>query len=248
MSIPFFPFGIPVLLYHRIEKAGPTLHRDLFVSPRHFEGQIAWLAKNRYHFVSTEELGLFLGGKTTVPDKSIIITFDDGTADNYTNAFPVLQKYGARAIIFLIADCIGRDITWHGEPARFLSESHVKKMALGGIEFGSHTLSHPSLTKVTPERLLAEVRDSKTILEQRLGLPIRTLCYPFGSYNADVEKMANDAGYIAGFTLHRGINTSHTIPTRLRRIKPDESLLTFVLSIAAAGVFELARTLYRRKG
>lgn len=134
-------------------------------------------------------------------EAGLVITFDDGDRSVYRYAFPILKKYGVKAVVFLIADYIGKenrwDITTVGRSAH-LTWDEIKEMKEWGIEFGSHTLSHRNLTMLTRAEIVYELSESRRIIEEKIG-PIRCISYPFNRVNGEVVGYAKQAGYKYGF-------------------------------------------------
>jgi len=132
----------------------------------------------------------------------IIVTFDDGDRSVYQYAFPILKKYGVRAVVFLIVDYVGRDDLWDvtaiGRRSPHLSWAEITEMQDWGIQFGSHTMTHRNLTKLKADEIIYELAESKRILEQRLGETI-CLSYPFNRTNKEVVAQAEHVGYKYGF-------------------------------------------------
>lgn len=157
--------------------------------PAQFEGFIEFI-RRRYKMILPGE-----------GEDGLVITFDDGDRSVYRYAFPILKKYSVKAVVFLIAGYIGKedrwDITTVGRSTH-LTWDEIKEMKEWGIEFGSHTLSHRNLTKLTPNEILRELGESRTILEEKIG-PIRCISYPFNRVNGEVVGFAKRAGYKYGF-------------------------------------------------
>jgi len=132
----------------------------------------------------------------------LVITFDDGDSSIYRYAFPILKKYGVRAIVFLIVDYIGKDDSWDitplGGKSPHLSWDEIYEMKEWGIVFGSHTMSHRNLTKLTAAEMAYELGESKRALEEQLG-PVDCISYPFNRVNSDVVRRVKQAGYEFGF-------------------------------------------------
>ncbi len=132
----------------------------------------------------------------------VVITFDDGDKSIYRYAFPILKKYGIRAVVFLIVDYIGKDDYWDmaliGRRSPHLSWDEIHEMKEWGIEFGSHTMSHRNLTKLSADEVEYELRESKRSLEQRLG-DVNCISYPFNRTSSEVVRQVQRAGYGFGF-------------------------------------------------
>ena len=198
---------IPILLYHRV---GHT-RGHLTVTPERFAADLAELAAAGYRTITLEQFEAFLQDRNVeLPDKPVLITFDDGYRDNYEQAFPLLQRYNMQAAFFIITGMIG-------QPER-LSGAQIREMAGAGMSFGSHTVSHRSLGDLPAPEIQQELAISKFDLEDLLGRPVRSIAYPKGSYNYDTIKLAEENGYVAGFTTLHGKSSKKTHPFALRRI------------------------------
>jgi peptidoglycan/xylan/chitin deacetylase (PgdA/CDA1 family) len=196
------------LVYHQIALTTPE--EDPFrlgVPPEIFNAQMRYLKDNGYSTVTLENY--FDGVEITQQklDKMIVLTFDDGFLNNYTNAFPILQQYGFSATIFIVTDFIGKSKTWDAFGQDPLMEwSHLKEMSRFGISFESHTCTHPDLTKISDEAILQEFLCSKGKIEDILGIHVRYLAYPFGKYNQRTIQLAEQVGFRSAFIggLSRG--------------------------------------------
>ncbi|SFI09357.1 polysaccharide deacetylase family protein [Selenomonas caprae] len=188
--------SVPVLNYHQIndrDENALTVHTD------QFETQMKYLADNGYHTITPDEMISAWDEGRPLPDKPVIITFDDGYADNYRNAFPILEKYNLRGTIFLISDYVS---TY----PNYLTWSQAAEMQESGlINFESHTLSHAQLDSTSPEETWNQLDGSKKALEWKLGKTINFLAYPCGSYDEELQQRVKDAGYKGAFTVNYGL-------------------------------------------
>lgn len=163
------PVDVPVLNYHKID----TLHHSLSLSPQEFEDQIRYLHESGYTGITPDQLMAHHKYGRGLPEKPVLITFDDGYADNYTNAFPILKKYGFTATIFLVTGKMGRD-------PNFLSWEQAREMQQAGFVFGSHTVNHVVLTEMATEAALAELTGSAQDMERELGVRPKYFAYQIG--------------------------------------------------------------------
>jgi len=192
---------VQILTYHKINDDfdwGITRQRV-----NQFERGIKFLCDQGYRTVSLEED--LKPAKAS--DQKVVITFDDGYEDVYSNAFPILQKYGFTAFVFVITGFVGKYNSWDynlgRRRKRHLSWKQIKEMSKYGFGFGSHTVNHPDLTKIDPLSggVEYELRKSKEVLEDKLGNEVVFLSYPFGRYNQFVQEEAKRLGYKRAYAL-----------------------------------------------
>lgn len=188
--------SIPILLYHRV---GSEVD-DYTVTTTRFEKDMETLRWEGFNTLTLEQVKKHLQrANSPLPEKPIIITFDDGYLDNYTNVFPILQKYSMKASFYIITGMVGLDDR--------LTISQIREMEAAGMDFGSHTITHRLLAELTYKEAEIELTKSKYDLEQILGKVVDFIAYPGGSYNSDTLKIASEAGYIGGLTTHYGLET-----------------------------------------
>jgi len=202
---------VPVLAYHKIDEPTNDIKlRGAFTSPKNFAKQMLYLKKLNYTFYTASELINFYLENGAFPPNSITITFDDGWKDNYTNAFPVLRDLQIKATIFLVPSCVGRTTTKvvaDGESERaHLSLNNIQEMSKFGIEFGSHTLNHKLLHRISPPEVRFEIEESKKEIENLVQKSCLTLAYPAGFYTEAAQDAVKGAGYIAAFSTVYGDN------------------------------------------
>ena len=227
--------GIPVLMYHKV---GPNRRsgraEKLRVTPEKFDRQMSCLFKHGYGTIRVEELVTFCqkGGK--LPEKRIIISFDDGYRDNFLYAFPLLRKYNFSAIIFLVSGCVGSVSKWdEGGAEALLNWEEIKEMGRGGMEFGSHGQTHRLLPSLSEEEMKEEIEQSKSLLEKRLGQAVEFFSYPWGKFDERVKHRVETCGYRASFSTRPGKNGRGEDPFALRRIliRGYDSRLHFLLNL-----------------
>lgn len=210
-----------ILMYHNVgfpPKEGRL--SSLYVTPRMFRFQMWYLRAAGFRVVSLKDVLDFVNGKDK-EEKLVALTFDDGFQDFYDNAFPVLQQYNYPSTVFVVADMAGMENLWDyketGIKKRLLGWDRIIEMKDKGIAFGSHTKTHPFLSRLSEEEMTAEVEGSKRNLEKRLNLPVEFFCYPYGDYNAMVLDSVKKAGYSAALTTKRGFVHQGDNPFELRR-------------------------------
>ena len=202
-------YGTPILMYHAFCRADERASRYI-LPQRRFAWQMALLKILGYHTITLEEYLEALTTYSLVPDRSLVITMDDGYRDNFELAFPVLHRLGFSATVFLVAGGLGKNNNWDqdsqltGRPIISASQAHELQRA--GISLGSHTCSHPTLTDIFPESW-DEIKKSKVDLEHEFGKPVQTFAYPHGIYNPSILEQVKQAGYLGACGVERGLNT-----------------------------------------
>lgn len=226
----------PVLMYHAFGKPGETPNR--YILPRYrFAQQMAWLKLMRYHVISLEEYLRYRREGGLLPERSVVITVDDGYADNYSVAYPILHRYGFPATFFLVSGNVGDTNCWdESGPLRgraLMSWDEIREMLRGGMTFGAHTQTHPMLTAISPDGVRVEVADSRVEVEQELGLPIQSFSYPYGKYDVTSLSMVEEAGFLGACTAHSGMSSFAISDFEIRRIevRGTDSFLRFMLAL-----------------
>jgi peptidoglycan/xylan/chitin deacetylase (PgdA/CDA1 family) len=176
--------SLPILTFHSLDDRRSVIS----FAPEVFRRGMARLHERGYRTLSLLEAVDLLRQKKLIPDRSVVITFDDGYKTVYAEAFPVLQHYGMKATVFLTmgerekVESIGRLPSFNGR-YNMLTWHEIREMQSSGIDFGAHTLTHPDLTRLSFDRVEAEICDSKAILENMLGTPVECFAYPYGRYD-----------------------------------------------------------------
>lgn len=206
---------VPVFCYHRFK---PSCKSSLCVPTDLFDKQMAYLKDNGYQTISLSMLYEFTRFKKALPPKSVVITIDDGYRSGYSVAAPILKKYGFTATLFIYTDFVGASknaVTW----------DQLRELKSQGFEIGSHTLSHPDLTRQLPgetdeeydDRIKKELAVSKSIIDSKMGQDTLFIAWPFGKYNTKVLELSEQSGYTLGFTVDRGGNSFFQDPMTFKR-------------------------------
>lgn len=206
--------NIPILMYHHVADQSGWL----FVRKDYFLEQMNYLANKGYTTVTLPEVVETLAVGKPLPQKPVVLTFDDGYRDFYENAYPVLKSLNFKATIFVISQHVGG--------SAYLNWSQLLEMQSSGlITIGDHTLSHPSLPPLSEEKLKDEIISAKNILEQNLGGVINVFAYPYGNANGLAEKILREGGFLAAVTSHRGL-TCAKLPYELPRVRIGNAPMT----------------------
>jgi peptidoglycan/xylan/chitin deacetylase (PgdA/CDA1 family) len=221
------PRYIPILMYHKVGANAPT---QWWVRTADFRKQMKALKRTGYKSVHLKDIYNHKIKKRNLPFHPVVVTFDDGYYNFLTEAFPVLEEQGFTATLFIITgktsdtDTGRTDNSWDCESeSRYRAEhliwSEIVHLARQGIEIGSHTITHPNLTRLEKADLEKEIRESRAILEDKLGMSVEAFCYPGGKRNGDVIEMVKNAGCKAAVIVYPGIENSETMDMfNLKRI------------------------------
>ncbi len=206
---------LPILMYHHVRpidfKTSSRFTSELTLPPTEFEQQLRYLRSRGIAAVSMEDLSLYLRGREDLPPRSVILSFDDGYADNYLYALPLLQRFGLKATFFIATGFTGQN--------DYLSWANLREMVAAGMEIGGHTIAHVDLAVSLPVLRDRELVQSKRTLEEKLKVAVRALAYPGGAFNADVEVAAKKAGYVIAVTTKPGAVHDRTKVMELPRVR-----------------------------
>jgi glycosyltransferase involved in cell wall biosynthesis/peptidoglycan/xylan/chitin deacetylase (PgdA/CDA1 family) len=225
---------VPILLYHNV---GPLPLDDPFnltVAIDQFEHQMRRLVSLGYQTIwPSDWLSARREGRR-LPERTVMVTFDDGYAEMVEHAFPVLRRYGLKAAVYVVTKRLGLTNTWDEvnghRTMRLMSADQVREWARQGLEFGSHMRTHPHLTSLSEQRLTDEIEGSRDDLQSLLGGEVLSFAYPYGdgAENSRIrEKLIRT--YLLGMTVQEGLNYIETNPYELRRImiRPGDSIMDF---------------------
>ncbi len=213
---------VVVLCYHRFEEKGG---REMVSTPAEFEAQLQALKDNGITVIPMDDFLAWRRGEKNIPAKSAVITLDDGWLTGYTAAWPLLKKFGYPFTLFIYTDYVkggaksgGQSITWE----------QLAEMRDAGVDIASHTVSHTGLNARKGkaddqyrEWLRSEIAGSKQILEDKLGIQVKTIAYPYGLHNDVVREVVKEAGYEGGFTVYGQHLGNGGDPTLLGRYALD---------------------------
>lgn len=193
------PVRVPILVYHGIRDTLPSDPKDVRqfnMPPSMFKQQLAYLHDHGFTTITFADLSEYFDQGTPLPEKPVILTFDDGWRSQIDGALPVLTERGMVGTFYLYPNVLGHDHYMDWEDAQSLVES--------GMEIGSHSKSHQYMTRQDPSTLADEIAGSKRILEERLGAPVQTFAYPFGLSDEHIRTLVKEAGYTTGRSLEHG--------------------------------------------
>jgi len=228
-----------VLMYHWFRRQGEASQSrspQLEITPELFAEQMETLARSGWHTIS---LGQWLRGDKASDPKAIVLSFDDGTADFWDHARPVLQQHGFSATLFIVSGHVGGVSDWDlglGEPARPLMDwTQLRELQDQGFEIGSHTDTHRPLTEIDDDEAARQLSSSRATLTEKLGRAPELLAYPRGFFDERHKRMAREAGYLGACAVILGwgdLRPGERYAIRRMTIKGSESMARFRLRLA----------------
>lgn len=215
--------AVPILEYHAIGEH-PDWPQNMTISKAKLEEHLKYFKSNGYKMLSLSQMADRFRNRESV-DKCVVMTFDDGYVDNHTNAFPLLQKYNAKATFFIVQSKIGLP--------NYMGYQEIGQLINAGMEIGSHTINHQVLTDIEPKFLTWEIATSKFFIKKDFnGYYVAGLSYPCGKYNDEIVEMADRYGYQYAVTGEDGTTDFESFrkaPLLLGRVIVDTGNLPYLL-------------------
>jgi peptidoglycan/xylan/chitin deacetylase (PgdA/CDA1 family) len=223
---------LPILMYHYI-RTPPSMRGDMLgyrlsVSPEDFETQMDWLYTNHFHPVTFDQVRAYFAGRVPLPSKPVVLTFDDGYADLYTAAYPILRAHGFTAVAYIVSGFVDR--------GRYVTHDQVLQMDRAGVEIASHTVDHADLARANSGVATYQLVQSKRWLEGLLGHPVVDFAYPSGKYNLQTIQLLSQSGYDTA-VVEDG-SSLHSLADRYTwgrvRVGGGESLHDYIANLGAS--------------
>jgi len=231
---------IPILMYHQVSPDPHPNFLEYTVTPQIFKNQLKIIESFRYTPINFDTLLAAKNGETELPEKPIILTFDDALVDALRYAVPILEDKNFCATFYVTTGYVGRISSWMIPDVNCEFEvadwQTIKGLAAKGFEIGAHSVSHPLMDKISPERCYKEMSESRRALEEALGRKVRHMAYPHGAYNQTAVKLAGEVGYYTACTCEfylAGLNSEFLELPRIN-IGMRDSSLDFVFKLHTA--------------
>lgn len=213
--------GLPILLYHSVQDHAPGSFGPWAVGRRLFADHMDTLVERGYTGMSVGQLMNLKRAALPVPDKTVVVTFDDGFADFESSAWPVMKARGIPVTLYVTAGVLDGTSQWL-EPVGagqlpMLGTAAIRELADDGVEIGAHSMTHPQLDCVGRELARREIVDSKTALEKIVGRTVDSFAYPHGYHDRTVKKMVVDAGYTSAAAVRNALSHEQDDPFALAR-------------------------------
>ncbi len=214
---------VPILMYHSISDHATPKFRQFTVSPALFADHMAYLRQHAYTPITVTQLVAVLSQEDSVsPARPVVLTFDDGFADFFTEALPVLKRYGFTATLYVATAFVSGTSRWlqrERETTRpMLTWDQLAEISACGIECGTHTHSHPQLDMLPISEAQVEIVQSKKLLEHHLGQEVSSLSYPYGYYTAAVQRLVREAEFTSACAVKHALTTETTDLFALARL------------------------------
>lgn len=230
-------YVVPVVMYHKVEP-GKTFASDV-ISPENLRRHCAYLQSRGYRVIPLDQLvSMVRDGVRSrqLPRKAVVITFDDGYENNFTEAFPILKESGFTATFFVSPDFMGRK--------GFLNWTQTREMVKGGMSIGSHGMTQGYLPDLALADRQWELTESKKVLEEKLGVPVDYFAYPVSGFNDEIKEMVRQAGYKGAMATNRGKDRWDRDVFEINRIRlSDRDNSGFVLWWKLNGYYNFFRKL-----
>ena len=238
--------SVPILMYHSVsDDIGSRMHPyyQTTTTPEIFAAQMQYLYTNGYRACTLDQAINHLNGTVPAPGNPVVITFDDGYADFYRSAFPIMNQYGLTATVYLPTAFIGE------RAVRFLQKdcltwSEVRELREHGITFGSHTVTHPRLRELNAGAIKKEIVDSKNAMEGKLGCAVDSFAYPYAFPQTDTEfkrmlrELLQEAGYRNGVSTIVGRAGRKSDPLFMERLPVNSFDDRALLQAKLAGAYD----------
>ncbi|MBI4096719.1 MAG: polysaccharide deacetylase family protein [Candidatus Levybacteria bacterium] len=226
IATPLRSLYAPILVYHYVEYVTDerdTMRKSLNTPPHLLIKQIETLKNAGYTFVTMSELMEIMDGKIKLPNKPVVLSFDDGYRDFYTDVFPILKKYDVKAVVYVVSGFLDQPNYMFTEQVREISKS-------GLVEIGAHTVHHYALRGLDNLTAKYEIEESKKDLETLLNIPIVSFAYPDGSFDDQAQKLIREAGFRSAATTLYGYEINQGNKYSMYRIHPGNKTDTFLIN------------------
>lgn len=223
---------VPILIYHYVEyvhDVRDTIRRSLDITPYIFEKQVATLQTSGYTFLTPSDINDILDNKKRLPERSVILSFDDGYGDFYTDVLPILQKYKVRAVAYIISGFI--------DHLNYMTSGQLRDVIKTGlVEIGCHTMHHVNLKYVASSLADKEIEGCRNDIEQNFGIKTVSFAYPDGGYNESLFPILAAAGFKNAATTKFGFEISKNNLYNIPRVRPGARMGKDLISYIEQGI------------
>ena len=237
----FFSKNIPILMYHSISHSTNPKFKQFAVPPAQFAEQMMYLSTHCYTPLTVTQL--VTTAVEHLPEKPVVLTFDDGMADFFTDALPILVRYNFPATLYIATAFVGGTCDWlrrEGESARrMMTWKEIVLAHMAGIECGAHSHTHLQLDILSLPQAQREILTSKQLLEQHLGQNVPSFAYPYGYYTARMQRVVQATGFTSACAVKHAMHIAATHPFALPRlmVKPTTSREDFAALLTGKSTY-----------
>ncbi len=238
---PLFSKNIPILMYHSISHSANPKFKQFAVPPAQFAEQMVYLSTHGYTPLTVTQL--VTGAVEHLPEKPVVLTFDDGMADFFTDALPVLTRHNFPATLYITTAFVGGTCDWlrrEGESARrMMTWKEIVLAHMAGIECGAHSHTHLQLDMLSLPQAQHEILTSKHMLEEHLGQNVPSFAYPYGYYTPSLQRVVQAIGFTSACAVKHAMHIADTQPFALPRlmVKPSTSLEDFAALLTGKSTY-----------
>ena len=232
---------IPILLDHSVSDQAAQKFRPWAITPHAFSEHMRYLGDHGYSALTVSQFVSHLDDPAALPAQNmVVITFDDGFADFYAHALPILQDYDYPATIYITSGFVGKSSEWltsEGEGKRpMLRWREIRALCKLGIECGSHTQSHRELDTMPLVEAMQEISTSKQIMEEHLGEPVESFAYPHGYHSDKIKSLVMEAGYKSACAVKHAMSSLEDDRYALARIIVKSNMTPNILGGLLEGI------------
>ncbi|AXY74172.1 polysaccharide deacetylase family protein [Paraflavitalea soli] len=225
------PPQVPILCYHNIRSSLEGHQPDYTIDRQQFRQHLKVLSDSGYHSITPDQLYQYLTRGIPLPEKPVMITFDDNRLEHYTIAAPMLRQYGFTGVFFIMTVTIGKP--------GYMSAEQLKKLSDDGHCIGNHTWDHPDMRKLTLQEWRIQVDMPRQYLEKITGRPVQGLAYPYGAWNEAAIKEVKARNVQMAFQLMGKMSNANPLYS-IRRLQVSGNL-------PATELLEVMRSTFREE-
>jgi peptidoglycan/xylan/chitin deacetylase (PgdA/CDA1 family) len=249
----FPPRGVPILMYHNVSPVIPPNFRKYTMHPQKFARQMYLLRRWGFHAISPDMLMAARGNAGPLPQRPVLITFDDGFSDCMQFAVPVLRECGFTATFYIVSGRVGATSEWlhtsHGLHLSLMNWDDLRRLHAQGFTIAAHTRTHPHLTSLDDAACREEIAGSRTALQNGIDGSVDHFAYPYGDHNDAVRSHTIVAGFASACSVRIGRSAMNDDPFALHRVPVSgaESMADFVCRVwSARTMSEYTTSLFSR--
>ena len=243
---------VPILMYHSISAHATSKYRPFAVPPEMFASHLAYLRQHLYTPITvTQFVRAGVQGGAALPERPVVLTFDDGFADFLAEALPILQQYNFTATLYIATGFIGSTSRWmqrEGEATRpMLTWDQVSEINASGIECGGHSHWHRQLDMLSVSEAQDEIVRCKKLLEDHLGQEVSTFAYPHGYHSTTIKRLVREAGYTSACAVVYAMSSTTADPFALARLRMGaDTSIDVLAALLAKPIASIGTTIYKR--